>query len=81
MAKLTAVNEAHDAPARYDTDVERLSFERIQEREKSVAEGKGPRDPNIVDFDGPNDPENPLNWSTARKTTSIVIVSLTALLS
>jgi hypothetical protein len=81
MAELKAVNEAHDAPARYDTDVERLSFERIQEREKSVAEGKGLRDPNIVDFDGPNDPENPLNWSTARKTTSIVIVSLTALLS
>ena len=81
MAKVTAIKEAHDSPARYDTDVERLSFERIPERETSGAEGKELRDPNIVDFDGPKDPENPLNWSTARKTTSIVIVSLTALLS
>jgi hypothetical protein len=24
-------------------------------------------DPNIVDFEGPDDPENPLNWSTKRK--------------
>ena len=81
MAKLTAVNEAYDAPTRYDTDVERSSSERIPEQEKSSAEGEVLGDPNIVDFDGPNDPENPLNWSVTRKTTSIVIVSLTALLS
>jgi len=24
-------------------------------------------DPNIVDWDGPNDPENPLNWSSGLK--------------
>lgn len=82
MAKPTAVNEAHDAPARRDTDVERSSIDRIPEQEKSSeGEVQAPRDPNIVDFDGPNDPENPLNWSAARKTTSIFIVSLTALLS
>ncbi|GKT42989.1 MFS transporter prlG [Colletotrichum spaethianum] len=61
--------------------IEWSSSERIPDREKNDAEGEAPQDPNIVDFDGSNDPENPLNWSTARKTTSIVIVSLTALLS
>ncbi|OHW97282.1 cycloheximide resistance protein [Colletotrichum incanum] len=81
MDKSTVANEGHDAPARFDNDVERLSLEKIPEQEKSGEKGEGPRDPNIVEFDGPNDPENPLNWSTARKTTSIVIVSLTALLS
>lgn len=65
-----------------NNDVECLTAEKGAEREVSVVvEGQRLQDPNIVDFDGPNDPENPLNWSTTRKTTSIVIVSLTALLS
>lgn len=83
MAKSTAENEAHDGLAQRDADVERSSIDRIPEQEKSSEGGEAhaPRDPNIVDFDGPNDLENPLNWSTARKTTSIAIVSLTALLS
>jgi hypothetical protein len=29
--------------------------------------GSGEVDPNIVDFDGPNDPHNPMNWSKKRK--------------
>ncbi len=57
-----------------ETDVEISSFE-----EKS-AEMAG-KDPNVVDFDGPNDPENPLNWSSAKKTTAIAIVSAMTLLS
>jgi hypothetical protein len=33
-------------------------------------------DPNIVDWDGPNDPKNPLNWSTKAKlaNTSLVVL-------
>lgn len=43
--------------------------------------GKGtsaelPRDPSIVDWDGPNDPMNPLNWSSSKKVVAIAIVSL-----
>ncbi|KAI8176871.1 Efflux pump radE [Colletotrichum sp. SAR 10_75] len=60
--------------------IEGLAVGKGPEPEKS-AEEETPRDPNIVDFNGPNDPEHPLNWSTTRKTTTIVIVSLTALLS
>jgi len=69
--------------SRNDTDVEEMSVERVSgpEPEKGPGEGNGPLDPNVVDFDGPDDPENPLNWSTIRKTLSIVTVSLTALLS
>lgn len=81
MAILTDVKEAYHGPAQYNTDIERSSLERIPEKVTSSAEGEELGDPNIVDFDGPNDPENPLNWSITRKTTSIVIVSLTALLS
>lgn len=32
-------------------------------------------DPNIVSWDGPNDPDNPLNWSTGLKCSNIALVS------
>lgn len=31
---------------------------------------------NIVDFDGDNDPANPLNWSKKRKWFLVILVSL-----
>lgn len=34
-----------------------------------------PRDPNIVDWDGPDDPENPQNWSFGTKTITVACVS------
>lgn len=34
-----------------------------------------PEDPNIVEYDGPNDPENPKNWSHAYKWTLLMILS------
>jgi hypothetical protein len=35
-----------------------------------------PADPNVVDWDGPDDPEHPLNWSKTQKNLHLVIVSL-----
>jgi len=32
--------------------------------------------PNVVDWDGPNDPEHPLNWSKTQKNIHLAIVSL-----
>lgn len=37
--------------------------------------------PNIVDWDGPNDPANPRNWSKARKMLNVGLVSLSVLYS
>lgn len=42
---------------------------------------KAPQDPNIVDWDGPDDPANPMNWSSAKKFAAIGIVSLITMLS
>ncbi|KAF2267674.1 MFS general substrate transporter [Lojkania enalia] len=39
------------------------------------------KDPNIVDWDGPDDLENPINWSEKKKIASIRIVSILAFLS
>ena len=33
-------------------------------------------DPNIVDWDGPDDPENPMNWSQSKKNVNIFLVSV-----
>lgn len=38
-------------------------------------------DPNIVDWDGHDDPANPLNWSLSKKRATIGIVSLVTMLS
>ncbi|KAF2494681.1 MFS general substrate transporter, partial [Lophium mytilinum] len=39
------------------------------------------KDPNIVDWDGPDDPANPMNWSSGKKVTAVGIVSMIAFLS
>ena len=38
-------------------------------------------DPNIVDWDGPDDPENPLNWSAGKKWANIAVLSALTLLT
>jgi len=38
-------------------------------------------DPNIVTWDGPNDPANPMNWTTRKKVAAVGIVSFITLLS
>lgn len=49
------VNHADDTPA-------------IEESPKAVPEGyKEYDDPNIVNWDGPDDPNNPYNWKTSKK--------------
>tara|TARA_R110002003_G_scaffold269_4_gene17976 strand:- start:2373 stop:2714 length:342 start_codon:yes stop_codon:yes gene_type:complete len=32
-------------------------------------------DPNLVDFDGPDDPENPLNWKSSKKWGMVTLIS------
>jgi len=38
-------------------------------------------DPNIVDWDGPNDPANPPNWSGKMRWSHIIVISLLALVT
>ncbi|KAK0382986.1 hypothetical protein NLU13_8902 [Sarocladium strictum] len=48
---------------------------------KEVDTAQTPHDPDVVDFEGDDDPARPLNWSTPRKITAITIISFNALLS
>lgn len=45
------------------------------EKSMSTHQDETELDPNIVDWDGPDDPENPMNWPTWRKLVSVGIVS------
>ncbi|KAJ9271889.1 hypothetical protein DTO212C5_1970 [Paecilomyces variotii] len=60
-------------------DVERHAVDNVlsekQEMEATV------RDPDIVDWDGPDDPENPLNWSGRKKVVATATISLITLLT
>ncbi|KAI1776438.1 MFS general substrate transporter [Hypoxylon cercidicola] len=47
----------------------------VEQGEKAPAE-KLTQDPNIVDWDGPDDPTNPLNWSGLKKGLHVAYVSL-----
>ncbi|KAI6791545.1 MFS general substrate transporter [Hortaea werneckii] len=38
-------------------------------------------DPNIIDWDGPDDPANPINWTATRKWTNIAVLSALTLLT
>ncbi|KAI3340516.1 major facilitator superfamily domain-containing protein [Ustulina deusta] len=47
----------------------------MPEKELFVDDSPATPDEVVVDWDGPNDPANPLNWSSARKTFIITVVS------
>ena len=40
-----------------------------------------PEDENIVDWEGPDDPENPLNWPRGKKWANIVTISIITLIT
>lgn len=56
-------------------DVEKGSSNQEPKGEKSGG-GEEERDPNVVDWDGPDDPANPMNWAPARKWTIAVCMGL-----
>jgi hypothetical protein len=41
----------------------------------SIPDGETEQDPNIIDFDGPDDPANPMNWRFAKKWGMVFLVS------
>jgi hypothetical protein len=52
-----------------DTDVEKQQSSATNQAHDK-AEDKIPNDPNLVDWDGENDPAKPLNWTSTKKWTN-----------
>ncbi|KAJ8112197.1 hypothetical protein OPT61_g5384 [Boeremia exigua] len=67
-------NEKDANPTIFEADVEKGT---TPSSSSTVGEkDEGPeQDPNIVDFDGPDDPQNPMNWSFAKKWGTVTLVS------
>jgi hypothetical protein len=71
----------------FDKDIEKDAISgrgsHISSRAESTIEGidqdqlpaQEENDPNLVDWDGPDDPENPMNWTTTRKWAAISVIS------
>ena len=64
--------ESHSGPT---SDVE-MTQPKVEEEVGNVG-----HDPNLVDWDGPGDPQNPLNWSRNKKIGSAAVVSLITILT
>lgn len=39
------------------------------------------QDPNIVDWDGPDDPENPMNWPEKKKWLNVAVLSILTIIT
>lgn len=67
------VEEPEKAPSNDDKDVEAGDprLEKLQSRRSA----RSLKDPNLVTWDGPDDPKNPKNWSYGRKWAATFVVS------
>ncbi|KAF2099723.1 MFS general substrate transporter [Rhizodiscina lignyota] len=78
-----------DFGQQYGHDIEKDAVISTSPRESSnisvsppdEEENQEPEDPNVVFWDGPNDPANPMNWSSSKKWGSIAVVSAITFLS
>ena len=64
-----------------DTERKEAEREHIDETSNNSLDASqhSHRDGNVVDWDGPDDPEMPLNWSLTKKYTNTTILSVIAL--
>ena len=85
---MSTLEPGRPASARSSTQAESLTEQDIEKQQDGVTDAPAPTaddkvetDPNIVNWDGPDDPENPMNWNSRKKAAAIGIVSFITLLS
>lgn len=73
-ARRLSADEKRDLPSAKEKDIERDagsgSITSVDEPELEPE-----TDPDIVDFDGPDDPENPMNWKASKKWGMVALIS------
>ncbi|KAK1963933.1 major facilitator superfamily transporter [Colletotrichum sublineola] len=78
MATAQESQSPEPSPPKHDDVPE---AEKQEQHDASTAPANGVRvaeesDPNVVDWDGPDDPANPLNWSPLKKWANIVVLAV-----
>lgn len=61
-----------------DTDAE-AGPAATESTDKTSVEMKSEEDPNIVNWDGPDDPKNPRNWGQGFKLLNVLLIGLSIL--
>ena len=65
-----------------DDDLESGSGEVVKpDVEKADDSARSPVDPNVVDWHGPSDPANPLNWPKYMRIGHVVLISMITLVA
>ncbi len=49
--------------------------------EKAAVESEEDGDPNIVSWDGPDDPANPMNWTMRKKWSNVAVLSILTIIT
>lgn len=71
-----SLNEKKMSQLAVDKDVEKShSPGSLSSGDDDEIEEEVEQDPNIVDFDGPDDPENPMNWKASKKWGMVALIS------
>ncbi|KAL8806222.1 MAG: hypothetical protein Q9182_001497 [Xanthomendoza sp. 2 TL-2023] len=60
---------------RGERDVEKAGKNSVPAVPVDEEKVQGPQNPNMVDWDGPHDPQKPTNWSSSRKYAIVAIIS------
>ena len=78
VATLTAVPNGKGSPAssHLEKEIDLEAGHRSEDSEKKEPERTGTEvDPNVVDWDGPDDPQNPMNWPEKLKWANIAVIA------
>lgn len=51
------------------------------DEDKAADSAQTPADPNVIDWDGPNDPANPINWSKSVRIGHMILISVITLIA
>lgn len=74
ISRPSSLSEPSALPTLPPTDPEKAIGEQIIETETQ-------KNPNLVDWDGPDDPEKPINWTKKKKWTNLVLIATLTLLT
>lgn len=82
-----ASHEGHPVVSRASSPIDTASLRTLPPADpekaitEQVIESTATKDPNLVDWDGPDDPEKPLNWTKKKKWSNLALIATLTLLT
>ncbi|EOD46647.1 putative mfs multidrug transporter protein [Neofusicoccum parvum UCRNP2] len=76
---MTSTTDSKHSKSESTTDLEKQDVEDSQKDSSIQIPAQDGQDPNLVDWDGPDDPTNPMNWPKSKRLGHVVMASITTL--